>query len=224
MKIVSYKSELQNLCEILLENFVECEVNHMVAEKKDIAKLFPTVWLNDTIINFYLEMLKNHAKKRGTNFYAFTTFFYTKLLRDHERTLNEFPEINFDAFDFLLIPIHETNHWTLFIFDIKQKTFEFLDSLGGKLDMQKFRLLKYFFVNYKEKFKLNYGIKLQNSLKCSQQSNSYDCGVFVLYFAKCKTEQKSFHLNEKDSVCLRNKLIYEIITKNIIYSCEHKCL
>ncbi|GFY85098.1 cysteine proteinases superfamily protein [Actinidia rufa] len=83
--------------------------------------LRPGKWLNDEVINVYLELLKEREKREPKRFlkcHFFNTFFYKKIF----------------------VPIHKEMHWCLAVINKKDQKFQYLDSLGG-IDSQVLKVL-----------------------------------------------------------------------------------
>lgn len=86
-------------------------------------------WLNDQIINFYFEMIK---ERDLNNIYCFNTHFIIEL--SSSSTISRWTR-NVDLFSkrLILIPININNlHWTLVSVDIHQNSINYYDSLNGK--------------------------------------------------------------------------------------------
>ncbi|KAF2939684.1 hypothetical protein DAI22_03g213700 [Oryza sativa Japonica Group] len=177
----------QDLCEVFtpLTNEEESEVNNILygsdQSKKiivmhgpsniDITKekiwcLRTCNWLNDEVINLYLELLKERAQREPKRFlkcHFFNTFFYKKIF----------------------IPIHRNVHWCLAIINMKDKTFQYLDSFGG-MDHAVLRILARYIrdeLNDKSNIQVDTSSWLKiSSDSCPLQQNGWDCGMFMLKF------------------------------------------
>lgn len=49
-----------------------------------------------------------------------------------------------------------------------------------------------------------------------QQNNGYDCGVFACMFAEAASRRGQFVFTQKDMPSLRKRMVYEILTKNLL--------
>uniref|UniRef100_A0A0E0KEY3 Ubiquitin-like protease family profile domain-containing protein n=1 Tax=Oryza punctata TaxID=4537 RepID=A0A0E0KEY3_ORYPU len=100
-------------------------------------------WLNDEVINLYLELLKERAQREPKRFlkcHFFNTFFYKKLAcgktgYDYQSvrrwtTLNRLG-YGLDECEKIFVPVHRNVHWCLAIINMTDRTFQYLDSLGG---------------------------------------------------------------------------------------------
>ena len=46
--------------------------------------------------------------------------------------------------------------------------------------------------------------------KCPQQANTYDCGVFACWFARCLTLDIDFDFDQSNAPWLRKQITYEL--------------
>ena len=125
------KKDLYTECTLHLKTLTEVHLNNIVVEKKDLRKLLPNTWLNDTIINYYMQLLKVHYQnlQKDKKVYMFSTFFFSKLCRDYETTLQNLQEANLTEYELIFMPIHQNSHWTLLVYDKKRVSIEYFDSL-----------------------------------------------------------------------------------------------
>ncbi|CAN6226538.1 unnamed protein product [Urochloa humidicola] len=111
--------------------------------KEKIECLRPRGWLNDEVINLYIELLKERVKREPEKFlkcHFFNTFFYKKLTcgiagYDYQsvRRWTTFKKLGYGLIECekIFIPVHRDIHWCLAVINMKDKTFQYLDSLGG---------------------------------------------------------------------------------------------
>ena len=125
------------------------ELNNVPVSRRDIATLRPGEWLNDEVINFYMELLKQRASadmslgdgKRFPKCHIFSTMFYPKLMQnatfDYSRVrrwtmAKKMAHGDVFGMDLVLVPIHcNGNHWTLAVINFVDRRFEYHDSLRG---------------------------------------------------------------------------------------------
>ena len=87
--------------------------------RKDLATLKGLNWLNDNIINFYMNLICDRSLKKKTDaqnkVHTFSTFFYPKLIKDGYSTILKrwTRKIDIFSFNLILVPIHINLHWTL---------------------------------------------------------------------------------------------------------------
>ncbi|KAM0005843.1 putative Ulp1 peptidase [Helianthus debilis subsp. tardiflorus] len=105
--------------------------------------LRPYAWLNDEVINVYLELLKereNREPKKFLKCHFFNTFFYKKLVSGRSgydynsvRRWTTQKKLGYGLLecDKIFVPIHKEIHWCLAVINKKEEKFQYLDSLGG---------------------------------------------------------------------------------------------
>lgn len=107
---------------------------------RDIQTLREGAWLNDEIINFYLSMIceRGNSGKDKIKIFAFNSFFYKKLSEAGCKSVERWAKkgkIDGDKLlhlEYLIVPVHLHNHWTLGVVNLAQKRLEYYDSLGGR--------------------------------------------------------------------------------------------
>ncbi|VAH91115.1 unnamed protein product [Triticum turgidum subsp. durum] len=142
------------------------EPSNIEVSREKIRCLRPHGWLNDEVINLYLELLKERGMREPKRFlkcHFFNTFFYKKIF----------------------VPVHQNVHWCLAIINMKAKTVQYLDSLGGD-DLRVYEMLARYIVD-EVKDKSNKEIDISSWTKESidripLQENGWDCGMFMLKY------------------------------------------
>ncbi|OBS74984.1 hypothetical protein A6R68_14468, partial [Neotoma lepida] len=81
----------------------------------DIQTLKNYQWLNDEVINFYMNLLVERSKKQGyPALHAFSTFFYPKLKSGGYQAVKRWTKgVNLFEQELVLVPIHRKVHWSL---------------------------------------------------------------------------------------------------------------
>jgi len=174
----------------------------------DLDSLKGKSWLNDSVINTYLSIMKYHSNESvgSTN-----TFFYNKLSRDGPEEASNWEGIKkvpLNVFDHFLIPICAGSHWILIDVNFKEECIDILDPLGG---------------NYRSHYrKINEFLEFQNIPplpirypQVAQQQNGYDCGVFLLQNAFCIFYQKDFRSYSQADIPMIRKRIYKELETTI---------
>jgi Ulp1 family protease len=103
--------------------------------KLDMRTLSGTAWLNDQVINLYGKLCMLRATNSPSNYpkiHIFSTFFF-KLLTDrgYSSVRRWTKKIDVFALDYVIVPIHLTDHWVCCAFNFKLKQIEYYDSLHG---------------------------------------------------------------------------------------------
>jgi Ulp1 family protease len=171
---------------------------------KDFATLLGRgAWLNDEIINSYIEWVVDAANKVAIaqakefdeptstvpKFIAHNSFFYENLIKKGPTSTQglmrrkKAPGLSLLEVDSVFVPICKGAHWTVGVVRPIAKTIEYFDSMGG--NPQPFIKLM------RDWLKFQLGEKYIESewstprTACAHQSNGYDCGVFVCTNAFC---------------------------------------
>ncbi|XVF28313.1 hypothetical protein REPUB_Repub15cG0018700 [Reevesia pubescens] len=125
--------------------------------------LKPCQWLNDEVINLYLELLKereNREPKKYLKCHFFNTFFYKKLVNPESgynyRAVKRWTsqrKLGYCLFDCdkIFVPIHKDIHWCLAVINKKDQKFQYLDSLRGRDARVLSALAKYFVEEVRDK-------------------------------------------------------------------------
>ncbi|XP_048610699.1 putative ubiquitin-like-specific protease 1B isoform X4 [Brassica napus] len=123
--------------------------------------LKPCAWLNDDVINLYLELLKERETRDPQKYFKchfFNTFFYVKLTRPSYNykavrrwTRHKRLGYNLIDCDIIFVPIHGVVHWTLAVINKRECKFMYLDSLNGSDPTILTAVAKYFVDEVKDK-------------------------------------------------------------------------
>lgn len=161
-----------------------------------IMCLNPGCWINDEIINFFMQMLleKNNCCKSKQSFFL-SSFFMERLLctdkkykfdnvRNWTKTINIYDQ------EHIFIPVNVSNtHWTLVVVSMLNRTIYYYDScgksglkfmnavlrwLGDVINSDNIKYRSYIFTADWQKV---------NVKDIPTQSNGYDCGIFVMMYA-----------------------------------------
>jgi len=156
----------------------------------DIQTLKNYHWLNDEVINFYMNLLVERNKKQGyPALHAFSTFFYPKLKSGGYQAVKRWTKgVNLFEQELILVPIHRKVHWSLVVIDLRKRCLKYLDSMGQKGHRICEILLQY--LQDESKTKRNIDLNLLEwthySMKpheIPQQLNGSDCGMFTCKYA-----------------------------------------
>ena len=139
--IYRYLEERQQELETVKRHLTN-EMNAFVEREKDsrpeisvsdINTLSGLNWLNDKIIDCYMQMIVERAGHNAGQFpsvYAFSTFFYPNLMKKGFESVRRWTKrINIFTYDILLIPVHLGNHWCLAAINLKEKMITYYDSI-----------------------------------------------------------------------------------------------
>ena len=123
---------------------------------KDIKTLTGSRWLNDIVIDVYMQMIVTRSEKGNLpSVYAYTTFFYPKLKDGGHASVKRWTKnVDIFAHDIVLVPIHLGNHWCLTTIDMQRKSITYYDSMGGT----NHRCLQTLFTYVKEEHNVKKGV------------------------------------------------------------------
>lgn len=180
--------------------------------RSDLRTLQGKQWLNDEIINGYMDLinrrdLATHSQQR--TIYAFSCFFYTQLsIRGYayHRVRNWTTEVDVLKLERLIVPINIGNiHWCLAVVNLKARRFEYYDSLGHSNDECLPRLRRWLQDESQDKHQQTYSLAGWTDVqpRKQHQRNSYDCGVFAARAAECVALDIPFDFTQKDTPSLR---------------------
>ena len=160
--------------------------------KKAMFKLTPGIWLNDDLIDIYLQMVERRSLSvYGLRVKALETFFYTGLCSrsfNRERTSRNLSKIDIFACDLLVIPVHLSTHWCVAIVNFNDRRLRYYDSMAKVNDglwaknrdpVAKIRDFLDFHHQAVKGCPLP-ELKLAFPTNIPQQDNFDDCGMFLL--------------------------------------------
>jgi Ulp1 family protease len=103
--------------------------------REKISCLKPGTWLNDEVINFYVEMMM----QEGGSIHSFNTFFMVRLYQNENYNFNNVArwtkKVDIFRQKKVFIPINYKNeHWVLVVIDLTIKTIFFYDGYKGNGD------------------------------------------------------------------------------------------
>uniref|UniRef100_A0A8C9EU86 SUMO specific peptidase 2 n=1 Tax=Pavo cristatus TaxID=9049 RepID=A0A8C9EU86_PAVCR len=191
--------------------------------REDIQTLNDLHWLNDEVVNFYMNLLMERGKKEQyPRVYAFSTFFYPRLLSEGYRAVKRWTRnVNLFKQDIILVPIHLRSHWTLVVVDLRKKTITYFDSFGKRGDKICETVFQYLQEESweKQKVKLSpseWTLHSMESHEIPQQSNGSDCGVFMCKYADYVSRDKPITFTENDMPYFRKRMVWEIIHQQLL--------
>ena len=179
--------------------------------QKDLETLNNRNWLNDSIINSYINLMRPHMNNKS--FGITNSFFFTKLKRDGPQEALNWEGIKgklLNEFELFLIPICTGTHWILFVLDFEHSFMFILDSLG--LFYENEAKIINNFLHYQGISELPVG-----SYEVPRQLNGYDCGVFLLQNIRCILfGEGDFTYSQEDIPFIRNRIKNELINCELV--------
>ncbi|CAI5460059.1 unnamed protein product [Closterium sp. Yama58-4] len=212
------------------------ERSNIIVTRNLMHCLMPGGWLNDEVINMYLELLKDRerrtqqpsSKGRMPVCHFFNTFFYARLTGTGQYLYNSVRRwttpkrlgYSLTDCDKIIVPVHQGVHWVLAVIVPGDKRLIFLDSLHGQDHTCLENLARYYADEVRDKT----GQEVDTSgwercfpRKIPQQMNTWDCGVFMLMFAECEARAMGSHYNfsQKDMEYFRKRIVLDLIRKHV---------
>ncbi|KAK8947141.1 Ubiquitin-like-specific protease ESD4 [Platanthera zijinensis] len=208
------------------EVLVTHESSNIVITREVLQCLRPGAWLNDEVINLYLELLKEREKREPKKFlkcHFFSTFFYKRLISGKHGydfkavkrwTTQRKLGYALSECDKIFVPIHKEIHWCLAVINVKDESLQYLDSLGG-LDNYALKMLARYLVD-EVKDKSTKTIDTQYWKKESVddlplQKNGWDCGMFMLKYADFYSRGLKLCFGQEHMVYFRKRTALEIL-------------
>ncbi|XP_011310411.1 uncharacterized protein [Fopius arisanus] len=177
-----------------------------------LATLAPGGWLNDVIINKYLNLV---VKRSQGSVYAFDTFFFNKLRISYNDVKEWTKKVDIFSKELLLIPINLRLHWRLCVVQVKEKRIEYYDSLGTVDQSIMNTILQYLIKEHDEKKRqpLMYTEwTTRHATDIPHQNNSSDCGVFVCTYAEHLARCALLNFTAEDMPQIRERMMEELIS------------
>lgn len=189
--------------------------------RHDISTLDGLNWLNDEVINFYMNLLIERGKNDNyPKVYAFNTFFYPKLLKTGYSSVRRWTKkVDLFSHDLLLIPVHLGMHWCLATVDLRTKCVRYFDSMLSDNNKCLEALLKYLEDEHQDKKSSPFdktGWMAENVKDIPQQMNGSDCGMFACMFAEYLSRDADITFDQQHMPYFRRKMVYEIVTGNLL--------
>lgn len=220
------KKEYQNICQwISGEDTAITLISKFNIDIKrfDIQSLFwdPLQWLNDKIINFYMELIveRSRLNKKLPSVYAMNTNFFTNLMLDYSYVRSWTKKVDIFSFDIILVPVHDCNHWSIVSINTKNKSIKHYNSTESTTNKVLNELVEYLKSESIDKQQVPIemsGWTIENAEGIPQQTNGSDCGVFSCMYAEIITKNQQLEFTQHNMIYQRMKMVYEICTGEIL--------
>ncbi|KAM4570797.1 sentrin-specific protease 1-like [Fundulus diaphanus] len=191
--------------------------------RKDLQTLSNLNWLNDEVINFYMNLLVERSKQPTLpSANTFNTFFYPKLRSSGYSAVRRWTKkMDIFAKDILLVPVHLGMHWCLSVVDFRKKSVTYFDSMGGSNDEACRILFDYLQQESRDKKgkELDTSGWSQRSKKpgeIPQQMNGSDCGMFTCKYADYITKDKPITFTQNHMPYFRRRMVWEILNHKLL--------
>ncbi|XP_064393502.1 sentrin-specific protease 1-like isoform X2 [Halichondria panicea] len=181
----------------------------------DLCTFVGLNWLNDNVVNFYFNMIRDAHPK----VHVMSSFFYPKLSQSGYTSVRRWTKkVDIFSMELVLFPIHLGMHWCLAAADFKTSTLTYYDSLLGNNSSCLPRIKKYL----EDESENKKGVRLDFSSwsqviakKIPTQENGSDCGVFMCLYARHLSEGLPFSFHQRDFPKIREYMMFEILEKRL---------
>ncbi|KAL3937570.1 MAG: hypothetical protein SGBAC_007345 [Bacillariaceae sp.] len=95
---------------------VKVRQHYVTLRVKDYERLQPEEWLNDSLVDFWMQWISRREDKSDTNLHFFTSHFYSALAKGGPESVTSWTakkNINIFEKKFIFIPINKDLHWSL---------------------------------------------------------------------------------------------------------------
>lgn len=184
---------------------------------RDLSTLADGQWLNDNVIDFYLNMVTDQNKL----VYCWTTHFFSTLKQKGYQGVARWAKrrkINLFEKDKVIVPINiMSTHWALAVINNKKHTISYFDSLASRGNIAAVELLQTYMTKEAERLLLPpIDYNLIAGEKTPQQQNGFDCGVFTCTVAKFVSRDQPLGFGQQDMRNIRRRMAYEIILQTLL--------
>lgn len=194
----------------------------LTVTRKDMETLGGLNWLNDEVINFYMNMLMERGRTEPglPSVYAFNTFFYPKLLASGYTAIKRWTRrVDIFSHDLILVPVHLGVHWCLAVIDFRHSTIRYYDSMGGQNPKCLEMLRKYLQEESRDKKQKELDMSdwtYETVKDIPHQMNGSDCGMFALKYAEYITRDAKITFEQLNMPYFRRRMVYEILTNKLL--------
>ncbi|XP_059058188.1 sentrin-specific protease 1-like isoform X2 [Achroia grisella] len=202
--------------QVLVEKF------NLRIHRRDLQTLSGLNWLNDEVINFYMNLLMQRSEERKDlpKVYATNTFFYPKLMQSGQAGLRRWTRrVDIFAHDLMVVPVHLGVHWCVSMVDFQNKKVSYLDSMGSSNQACLDALMQYLRDEHQDKKGQPFddkGWKAECLKNIPQQMNGSDCGMFACTFAEFSARGAPYTFTQAHMPYLRRKAALEILAGRLL--------
>uniref|UniRef100_UPI00358F399D sentrin-specific protease 1-like isoform X2 n=1 Tax=Myxine glutinosa TaxID=7769 RepID=UPI00358F399D len=206
-----------NADEVLSEAF------RQTVTRKDIKTLHQLNWLNDEVINFYMNLIMKRSKRENLpNVHVFNTFFYPRIRSGGFQGIKRWTKkVDIFAADIILVPVHLDVHWCLASIDLRKRTISYYDSMGNGNQEACHVLLNYLKEESLDKkgrrfLTSEWRLHSKSSREIPQQMNGSDCGMFTCKYADYIAREKPITFLQKHMPYFRRRMVWEILHQKLL--------
>ncbi|XP_013118762.2 uncharacterized protein LOC106095877 isoform X2 [Stomoxys calcitrans] len=194
--------------------------------RRDIHTLCGHNWLNDEVINFYMNLLTERGELKSKSHglptvYAMNTFFVPRLIQaGHAGVKRWTRKVDIFSKDILPVPVHVGGvHWCMAIIHMKNRSIKYYDSMGTPNPTVLKALEQYLKDESLDKRKQPFDTSdfvIESVQGVPRQMNGSDCGVFSCMFAEYITRNKDITFSQQNMEYFRQKMVLEIVNGELL--------
>lgn len=195
----------------------------MTITRNDLITLDGLNWLNDEVINFYMELVKYRSEQVDflPKVHVMNTFFVGKLLQQGYSGVRRWTrKVDIFGVDVIPVPVHMGGvHWCMAIIHMRDKTIKYYDSMGHPNPTVLEALEQYLKEESLDKRKIPFDTSdwsIQSVRDCPMQENGSDCGVFSCMFAEFISRDSKISFTQQHMQYFRRKMVYEISSGRLL--------
>jgi hypothetical protein len=196
-------------------NFDPRNLNKVIISLHDIQTLSPCSWLNDTVIDYYFNLLLLDQP----SYFSFSSYFYTSLNTKGIATVEKwYSKSNIFGYKKIFVPVLVSNHWILVVIDIETSRLILYDSFSSNYNQILNQIALFLTHMYKFYYntELSWNFEIIHARSLPRQKNSYDCGMYVCKFAEFIINKREFTFSDNDMPRYRRKMVLSILRRKII--------
>merc|ERR1712059_56864 len=152
---------------------------------------------------------------------GFSTFFYPKLMESgHSGVKRWTKKVDVFGHSLLLVPVHLGMHWCLATVDLREKTINYYDSMGGNNSRCLKAIEKYLEAEHlaKKSAPLDMSNWTKQIVKdIPHQMNGSDCGMFACKFAEYLSRRAEITFSQSDMPYFRKRMTWEIVSNTLLH-------
>lgn len=205
---------------------VQHEPSNIYLSRAALQCLRPGAWLNDEVINVYMELLKERERREQKGYlkcHFFNSFFFNKLYKDAHsydfkavRRWTTQRKIGYSLLecDKIFVPIHKDIHWCLAVINVREKKLQYLDSLHGNDGNVLHALARYIKDEAKDKGAEDvdtgsWHLDCPNDIP--EQMNGCDCGMFMIKYADFLSRGNELKFTQDHMEYFRKRTVLELL-------------
>ncbi|CAM9822559.1 unnamed protein product [Pylaiella littoralis] len=203
--------------------------------RRDLKCLRPFTWLNDEVVNMYMQLLavrdkelcNANPKRRPSHF--FNSFFLAKL-RGHDGKYNYkgvrrwTRKVKVFEMDKIFVPVNVSNtHWCMAVIYMKHKRINYFDSMGGSGKNVTNSLLDWLEDEDDDKNgddgtfdPDDWTTEGTNVATTPQQENGSDCGAFAVSFASYISDDLPLDFRQADITQMRRRMLWSLLNQCLV--------